>query len=321
MVTDSEIAYPSVAVIMLNWNTPEMTISAINSVLQSDYPDFSIHLTDNGSKDNSFEIIGKELGNRIHLYRIEKNIGYAGGMSYCLEQGIEFNPFYFLIINNDTIIDKNAIKNLVEAAKKHHDNCVVTGKVYFYDEKDVLQTVGNEFNRVKMTEKRIGFKEKDLGQYDEEAEREMIDDIFMLLPAKIYREIGGYSKYFFLNYEQTDLILRIRNKGYKAIYTPNAKLWHKGSFSTGGLGNPYMMYWEGKSSLIIHYLYQSRFNFLKFYFTYFSNTFYSLIKGIIKKILSKDKSLKPRIAKFHGFLSGTCWIFSKKPETGYNPYA
>jgi GT2 family glycosyltransferase len=321
MSWESTIKNPSVAVIMLNWNTPEMTISAINSVLQSDYPEYSVHVTDNGSKDKSYEILKKEYGGKIYLYKTEKNIGYAGGMSYCLAQGIKMNPHYFLIMNNDTIIDKNAITSLVETAKRHHDNCVVTGKVYFYDEKDVLQTVGNEFNRVKMTEKRIGYKEKDLGQYDEETERGMIDDIFMLLPATIYIKVGGYSKYFFLNYEQTDLILRIKDKGYKAIYTPNAKLWHKGSFSSGGLGNSYMMFWEGKSSLIIHYLYQSGFNFLMFYLNYFSTIFWSMLKGILKKILFKDSVLKPRIAKVHGFLSGTFWIFSRKPETGYNPYA
>ncbi len=310
----------SVAVIMLNWNTPGMTISAINSVLQSDYPNFSVHLTDNGSKDNSYEIIEKEFGNQIHLYRTEKNLGYAGGMSYCLKQGEKLDPYYFLIMNNDTFIDNNAITCLVETAKKHQDKCVVAGKVYFYDDKNILQTVGNEFDRVKMQEKRIGYGETDIGQYDQEAERGMIDDIFMLLPSSIYREVGGYSKYFFLNYEQTDLILRIKNKGYKTFYTPNAKLWHKGSFSTGGLGNPYMMYWEGKSNLIIHYLYQNGFTFLKYYISYLVQILWSLGKGIIKKILLKGSHIKPRIAIVRGFLAGTCWIFDQKPESGYNPY-
>lgn len=241
-------------------------------------------------------------------------------MSYCLGQGIKTDPFYFLIMNNDTLIDNNAISSLVEASQRHQDKCVVTGKVYFFDERDIIQTVGNEFDRKNMTEKRIGYLEKDLGQYDCEEERAMIDDIFMLLPARIYNEVGGYSKYFFLNYEQTDLILRIKERGYKAIYTPDAKLWHKGSFSTGGLGNPYMMYWEGKSSLIIHYLYQNGLNFLKFYFRYSGTILWSLLKGVIKKLICKDSNLESRLARIHGFMAGTGWIFNKKPETGYNPY-
>jgi len=171
MNTESKMEFPSVAVVMLNWNTPGMTISAINSILQSDYPNLSIHLTDNGSSDKSYKIIEKEFGNRIHLYRTKENLGYAGGMSFCLEQGLRLNPYYFLIINNDTIIDKHSITALVETAKKNNDDCLVTGKVYFYDDKDILQTVGNEFDQVKMKEKRIGYNEKDIGQYDQESER------------------------------------------------------------------------------------------------------------------------------------------------------
>jgi GT2 family glycosyltransferase len=312
---------PRVAVIMLNWNTPEMTIVAINSLLSSDYPNFRIHLTDNGSIDNSFEIIKKEFGNKIQVHRLEKNQGYVGGMNFCLEQGLHSDPHYFLIMNNDVIIDQKALSILVETARKYNDRCVVTGKVYFYDKPDILQSVGNEFDRKTMNETRIGFGVKDEGQFETETERAMIDDIFMLLPSSIYKEIGGYSTYFYLNYEQTDLILRMKEKGYKAIFTPNAKLWHKGSFSTGGLGNPYMMFWEGKSSVIIHYLYQTGYDFYCFYFRFLYRLTWSLIKGVVKGVLRREHKIKPRIALLRGFLSGTAWLFHKKVEKGYNPYS
>jgi GT2 family glycosyltransferase len=313
--------YPSIAVIMLNWNTPEMTILAIRAVLDSDYPDFTVHLTDNGSRDNSYEIISKEFGDRIHVHRIEKNRGYVGGMNFCLEQGLKSDPYYFLIMNNDTILDRKAMKSFVETAQKHDNKCVVTGKVFFYDQPDYLQAVGNEFDRKTMKESRIGYGEKDEGQYDAEVERDMIDDIFMLMPSKIYKEIGGYSTYFFLNYEQTDLILRIKEKGYKAIYTPDAKLWHKGSFSTGGLGNPYMMFWEGKSILIIHSLYQGNIDFARFYLGYLHKLIWSLIKEFTKKVLGKPYKIKPAVAILRGYLSGTFWLMDKKPENGKNPYS
>jgi len=306
---------------MLNWNTPEMTIQAINAVLGSDYPNFDVHLTDNGSRDNSYELINKEFGDRIHVHRIERNRGYVGGMNFCLQEGLKSNPHYFLIMNNDTILDAKAMSIFVSTAQKYHDNCVVTGKVYFYDDPVTLQTVGNEFDRRSMKEKRMGYGEKDEGQYDSETEREMIDDIFMLLPAEIYKEVGGYNTYFFLNYEQTDLILRIRDKGYKVVYTPLAKLWHKGSFSTGGLGNPYMMYWEGKSNLIIHYLYQDGLDFLLFYFGFLRKTLWRLVKGIIKAVIGKKSNIKARVALLRGFIAGSFWMLNKKVETGFNPYS
>ncbi len=312
--------YPEVAIIMLNWNTPDMTISAVETVLKSDYRNFKIHLTDNGSKDNSFQEFIEKLGNRISVYQIDKNRGYVGGMNYCLEQAAKTNPHYFMIMNNDTILDPKAISSFVTTAQKYDDKCVVTGKVFFYDRPNIIQTVGNNFNERTMNESRIGYEQEDLGQFNKEAEREMIDDVFMLFPKKIYDKIGGYSTYFYLNYEQTDLILRIKKAGNKIIYTPDAKLWHKGSFSTGGLGNPYMMFWEGKSIIIIHVLYQSSVDFIVFYFNYFSKLVWQLVKEIIKVILGRKNKLKAAIAKTRGFWSGTVWLLNKKVEKGYNPY-
>jgi len=312
--------YPSVAVIMLNWNTPKMTIECIHSVLASDYPDFQIHLTDNGSRDDSYNEIKKEFGDRIHLHRLDKNRGYVGGMNYCLAQADTYNPEYFLIMNNDTRIDPHAISALVETAGKYGNRCIVTGKVYFYEDPQRLQTVGNTLDPRTLKGERLGFGQVDEGQFDCEMEREMIDDIFMLLPAKIYGEVGGYSTFFYLNYEQVDLVLRIKKKGHKVMYTPHAKLWHKGSFSSGGLGNPYMMFWEGKSSIILHRLYQDHWNFLLFYCKFGFSNIYILGKGLLGTVLGRTKNLKSRYAMFLGFLSGTFWLFHRKVESGRNPF-
>ena len=82
---------------------------------------------------------------RIILKRIIQNRGYVGGINYGLEEGIKLNPDYFLIMNNDTIIDKNAITELVNACKRHEDKAIVTGKVYHYEEPNKLQNIGYYF--------------------------------------------------------------------------------------------------------------------------------------------------------------------------------
>jgi len=313
---------PKVSIVVLNWNTPEMTIECIESILKSNYDNFEINLIDNGSKDNSCQIFNKVFKNhnKIRTFYIPQNLGYTGGINYGLDKALKSGPEYFLIMNNDTIIDSQSLTSLVNTAKKYSNNCVVTGKVYYYEKKSTLQSIGFKFNRKTMSVKRLGFNEVDIGQYDKEKEREMIDDVFMLLPSKIYKKVGGYSPYFFLNYEQTDLVLRIQNKGYKAIYTPEAKLWHKGSYSSGGLGNPYMMFWEGKSKIILHKLHQNNHLFIKFYISYVLKSIYGLIKGLIGTSLGITQNLKSRYALFRGILSGTFWLLSRKYESGYNPF-
>ncbi len=319
---DIRIIEPKVSIILINWNTPEMTIECIESILKSNYNNFEVILIDNGSDDNSSQIFNKIFQNhkKIRIFNSPKNLGYAGGMNYGLDKASKSSPEYFLVMNNDAVIDSQSITSLVITAKKYSNNCVVTGKVYDYYKNNTLQTIGFKFDRQTLAGERLGFNEEDIGQYDEEKEREMIDDIFMLIPSNIYKKVGGYSPFFFLNYEQTDLVLRIQNKGYSSIYTPDAKLWHKGSYSSGGIGNPLMMFWEGKSKIILHKLHQSNQVFISFYIRYLFKSIYGLIKGLIGKLIGRKNNLKSRYALFRGILSGTYWLFNRKYESGYNPF-
>lgn len=150
----------------------------------------------------------------------------------------------------------------------------------------------------------------------------MIDDIYMLLPVEIYAMDSGYNPCFFLNAEKADFILIMRKAGFKAIYTPGAKLYHKGSFSSGGLGNPYMMYWDGKSTVVFRYLHLQR---QQFYFSavrMFFTSIYSMLKGIAGVVLFKvgKANLKSPYARMHGILSGIFWSFDPKPEKDYNSF-
>lgn len=311
-----------VSVIMLNWNTPEMTLECVQSVNASDYDNFVVNVIDNGSGNANYEILKKEAEGLTNLFRIEKNRGYAGGMNYALEVASAQQPAYFLIMNNDTILHRKAISELVSASKRYNDRCVVTGKVYHYDDPQRLQTVGSKFDAKTLSGRKIGAGEIDRGQYDQESQREMIDDIFMLLPYAIYQKVGGYSDYFYLNYEQADLVIRIKEAGFKVIYTPGAMLYHKGSFSSGGLGNPYMMYWDGKSSLVFHYLHLPRITFMFYAAKSFLQGIYSVLKGVLAFMLLRTSktNLRARYARWSGVVAGIRWTFNPQPETGYNPF-
>ena len=217
---------PKVAVITLNYNQIEYTVDCVKSLLKSDYPNFEIILVDNGSSEENFEILKNRLpkDDRLNIPRLVKNLGYVGGINFGLEKANETNCEYFLIMNNDTLIDKNAINELVITSEKHNSKAIVSGKVYNYDEKDTLQYIGNVYGDKKVIlDSKSPIKdrrEKDTGQYDEEMEMAMTDDIMWVIPRKIFQDIGYYSEYFFLYGEQTDYALRAQKKGFRLIYAP-----------------------------------------------------------------------------------------------------
>jgi len=313
-----------VVIVLLNYNQNDYTLKCIDSLLELNYDNFRIMLIDNGSTQVNANELEEKLPKNEKLFyrRVEENIGYSQGTNYGLKEGKKMNPGYFLIMNNDTIIDKNAVNELVKTSKEYKDKVLVTGKVYHYDEPDKLQFVGYRYiNKRIMTFQHLGLDESDTGQYDRTEERDMIDDIFVLHPISLYDTLGGYTPYLWVNGVNIDLAMRAMNKGYKLIFTPLAKLWHKGSVSIGGRDmNPRMAYWNIQSSLILRYLYLNKSNFIIYYLMTIVSIIRTSFKSVYLKLFKGKDITNYAKAKYKGLSYFNKWVFSKKHDNGFNPY-
>ncbi|HPI68629.1 MAG TPA: glycosyltransferase family 2 protein [Bacteroidales bacterium] len=307
-----------VAIITINYNLHIHTIQCVNSVLDSDYTNLMVFVIDNGSVKGDYQILVNAYSDnpKVQVFRIEKNCGYVRGVNYGLEISARELPDYYLIMNNDTIIDKSAITELVNVAKRHNNQAIVSGKVYYYDHPDILQHTG-----VMFTDKRYlttyypGRNEKDTGQCDIESERDSLDDVFWLLPYGLVQDVGLYCDYFFLYAEQGDYARRAKNLGYKLIYTPHAKLWHKESM-TAGDGNPKALpvyYYRGQGRFVFQFRHLKTKYFVQI-------TLKNLFTIIARIVLRTGYERKKSIALLRGYLWGFKWMFYKKPNSGYNPY-
>lgn len=313
-----------IIIILLNYNQVSYTLKCVESLLKSDYENYLILLIDNGSTLENRELLKKSLPNndRLMLKVLDNNRGYVGGINVGFEEGNKLHPDYFLIMNNDTIIDKEAITKLYRTIKNYDDNAIVSGKVYHYDEPNRLQFVGYKY-RNKKTHNRIalGVNEIDKGQYDSVEERDMLDDIFWLFPSELYDKIGGYSPYFWFNSEQADFALRAKKENFKLVFTPNAKLWHKGSVSVGGRDlNPRLAYWTIQSKLILNYLHLNKIDFIKLYIKILISISRTFIKSIYHKLAKKENLFEYALAKYKGLVYFNKWMIKKNENTGYNPF-
>lgn len=312
-----------VVIITINYNQSEFTLRCVESVLKSEYHNFQVILIDNSSDIKHQENLSKNLDNRVLLYKMDKNYGYIGGVNIGMQKAKELNPDYILIMNNDTIIDKQAVKNLVKACKEWEDKAIVTGKVYHYDDPCRFQYIGWMFkNKKLLLFDTIGFNETDEGQYDNYMEFDLIDDIFWLFPASLTNQIKGYSTYYWYTSEQADFAFKAKNIGYRLIYTPEAKLWHKGSISLGGADkNPYREYWNIQSSLIFRYIYCRTGYFVLFFLRIVRSSLATFFKSVFYMILHKKTYFKLSYAKLRALTYFLQWVIRKNENNGYNPIA
>ena len=312
-----------VAVITINYNKSNFTKDCVNSILSAVYSNFRIVLVDNGSEVSDYEKLLSLKDERIIITRLEENIVYVGGVNHGLKEAEKLNPSYFLIMNNDTILDSFAIQELVDTARRYQDNCIVSGKTYNMDEPDTLQYIGNwcrNFNKLEFPSYIFLSREKDVGQYDTEMIMEMLDDIFWLVPSEVFKKIGYYSEYFYIYGEQNDYALRAKKNDVLLVYTPKAKIWHYCHLTTseGSNGFQKIYYWQGYGFLLLAYLHLTKKSFLKLYI---SRILKYLFKSGISLLFLNYSKFRQKYQPYllaHTFF--TIWLFNKKPNNGFNPY-
>ncbi len=299
---------PYIIVLILSYNGKHFLKDSVSSYLKNDYPNFDVVVIENGSTDGTNEYVSEYFPDASVL-RLEENQGYSGGFNFGLEYAVNVrNADYVLVTNDDVQVDNNLINELVKVAETNQNIGFVTGKVYYYDyqgSKNILQTVGKKEDKVKLVGGHIGSNEEDVGQYDEVAEREFSDDVFMLVRKEVVEKTGGYDTNFFLQGEQADWQLRAKAESFKIYYTPYAKLWHKVGGSTGGAESPLRHFYNSRNKILLVRKNGTKKQFQSFMFKVVLyetplNTVLYLSRGRVDIVYARLK----------GLLSGIIWVIN-----------
>jgi hypothetical protein len=240
---------PLVFIVILNWNRKEDTLECLSSLKKIDYKNYKTVIVDNGSRDDSVKEIKKEFP---HTYILKKkiNIGFAGGCNVGIRYALKNKTDYVLLLNNDTVVDKRFLSEMMKAAESDEKIGIVCPKVYFYSKPKLLQYAGLKFDFNKGESVLIGYDKLDKGQFDKIQEADFCGGTCMLVKKEVFEKAGFFDKMYFLYFEDNDFGFRARKSGYKIIFCPKAKIWHKISASTGGQTNPTKEYYLARNNLI-----------------------------------------------------------------------
>ncbi len=294
-----------VIVLILSYNGKKLLDDSISSYLQNNYDNFEVVIIDNGSTDQTKEYVESKWP-EVKVLRTEVNLKYSGGFNFGLEYAFgEQKADYVLITNNDVKVDSNIIKATVEVAESNTKVAFVTGKVYYYDDPEVFQTCGREWEEKNWRGDDIGIGEKDKGQYDSVRELPWCDDIFWLVNKDIYDKVGGYNTEFAFQAEDFEWQIRAKKEGYKIYYTPDAKLWHKESVTIGKV-SPFKMYYNFRNPLIAHMMHREYKDFKHYYRDKRKYLFILTIKTLFNFRISYT------LKSWQGFFSALNWGLKNK---------
>ncbi len=217
--------WPSVAIIILNWNGREDTLACLESLARLEYPSFHIIVVDNGSTDGSPETIRRAFP-QTEVLETGANLGYAGGNNRGLKAALA-RPFpYILLLNNDTLVAPDFLTHLVRAADRTAG--IVGPTIYYADRPEVIWTAGGAIDWRRGDTRMIGLDAVDRGQFGTvPREVDFVSGCAMLVRRDVPERIGLLDERFFLYYEEVEWCVRARRAGFRILHVPQAKVWHR----------------------------------------------------------------------------------------------
>jgi GT2 family glycosyltransferase len=221
---------PLVSVVILNWNRPLDTVKCVESVKAQSYTNKEIIVIDNGSVDNSLDIL-KQISN-IKLVINTSNRGFTGGHIDGLKHT---KGEYIFVLNNDAVVDKDYIKNAIEILKTDEKIAVIGGRSYQWElEEHIFDENVPFFAFQKINRKTMEgiFERSDSGHTHE---TNWVSGSAMIIRKSAIDKVGYLFEPMFAYYEECDLFARMQAHDFKIVYSPSLKIWHKNGASSSSL--------------------------------------------------------------------------------------
>lgn len=232
-----------VSVIIVNYRSAKMVAECVESIVEKTRGiDYEIIIVDNDSRDNSEIFLKNTLGDKATLISAGKNLGFGKANNLGAEYA---KGKYLFLLNPDTLLVNNAIKILYDYIKTHPETGVVGGNLYSPDMKAVpsycmqFDDLDTERKKAswrailigKISQKAVAGKKKrrfeEEFNYSEDIKK--VAYIFgadMMMPRKLFENLGGFDPDFFMYAEEQELSWRITAQGYDVISIPQAQIIH-----------------------------------------------------------------------------------------------
>ena len=292
--------YPIVSVVIPTYNRKGKLTRLINSILESNYPldKLEIIVVDDASTDGTYEEIAKIFpqvkvirNGRRRLVAASRNIGFQHSKGE-----------FIFFVDDDNVIDKSCIYELVKLMLTVNDVGVAAPIMYYLEDPKRIWCAGVKRNMMTSKTTYVGNGQIDQGQFVKPFESDDFPNAFMVR-RKIMEDEGVLfdEKDFPWMYEESDFCYRVKEKGWKVVSVPTAKVWHdvtrnESITHTTGI----KAYFLGRNRILFHKKYGTRIKFLIFIIIFLPIfTIMYIFRYLWKGMNEKDFSQGVNLSKFY----------------------
>ena len=236
-----------ISIIIVNWNTKKLLASCISSIYSNiSGLRYEIIVVDNGSKDSSAEMV-KSLYPQVRLIENKENLGFAVANNQAFKI---MNGRYALLLNTDCILTRGAVEALFNFMEHHPKAGMCCGQLLNLD-----GSKQNSFSNFPclleyITNKsllRFIYRSKFPSKYVSYTNPVEVDSCIgacVMIRKEALEEVGYFDEDYFFFYEETDLAFRMKKKGWKIYFIPNAYIYHAQGKSIGSGATSRLMFYK-----------------------------------------------------------------------------
>lgn len=294
------------AIILVNWNGADDTIACLQSLMKVE-GDFMVVVVDNASEDDSLSRIKSfidenRLNIKVELLPMDDNYGFAKGNNKAIHYVMKYAPENILLLNNDTEVEPDFLKKILEFSAKRPEFRALTPRINFFSNKDEIWDCGGDIRYGKRTNPYVS-KCGDVFKGKEFVPITFISGCALFFYPELLDEQGNlFTERFFFGEEDFEFSMRMKNRKVLMACVPASQIYHKVGRSRNKMkaiacvGKYYMYYLNRMITLRMHTPYW-KFQILKILyipkcFKYFNSVNHSFVVTfkMIKRLLAEIKT-------------------------------
>ena len=236
-MSNEEKQFIDLSIVIVSWNVVDLLKKCLTSIFmhQNDLA-IEVFVVDNASKDEALEMVKKEFPS-VKLIVNEKNHGFARANNQAIKQS---RGKYVLLLNPDTEIQENALKNTLDYMEKD-ETIGITGCRLLYPDKTIqlsvrrfptlyamfiiMLKIHNFFPELVDEYYALDFDYYQAGDVDQ------LMGAFFMIRRQLIEDVGLLDEKFFYWYEEVDYCRRAKKANWRVAYFPGAEVVHYGSES------------------------------------------------------------------------------------------
>lgn len=215
-----------IGIVICNYNKKDDVLACIRSVLESKFQDYDIYVVDNASVDGSAEAISNTYGEQVTLLVNQENLGGSGGFNTGLRAVFQKGYPYLMCVDNDALLDENAVGNLLAFLQEHPETGIAAAKIYHREAPDYVQQFGQKIDFENFCTDVTYLNAYEDGSMPEYVYTDAVAACALMIRRSVIEKIGFMPEENFLYWDDTEWCYLCNRAGWKVASVGNAMALH-----------------------------------------------------------------------------------------------